>query len=190
VNTSRISVVIFGIILATITVGGSSFVTLALGSDLSTEDRISRQDPVQDKVTICHIPEGNRTKAHDITVGDSVVPDHLAHGDTIGHCLPTQRPTITVEPPSSCIITEMGRIAYAPMILSGFPIGSVILMDPQSSESPLGIEVQADNYSIPIGFPPGDQTVTAFSDANRNSKQDPGEVSATKRFPITCYRNS
>jgi hypothetical protein len=74
VNTSRISVVIFGI--TTITVGGSSFVTLALASDLSTEDRISRRDPVQDKVTICHIPDGNRTKAHDVTVGDSVVPDH------------------------------------------------------------------------------------------------------------------
>jgi hypothetical protein len=43
----------------------------------------------------------------------------------------------------------MGRIAYAPVILTGFPIGPVILMGPQSSEFPLGIEVQAENYSIP-----------------------------------------
>lgn len=193
-NSSWTSIVIIGIILGVFasaaTSGGIGFVTPALASDLTIEDRMSRQDPVQDKVTICHIPPENRSNSHDMNVGESVVPDHLAHGDRIGHCLPTKQPTITVEPPSSCIITENGRTAYARVILTGFPIGSIIMTGPQSSEFPLQIELQAETYSIPIGFSNGEKTVTAFSDANRNSKQDPGEVSTTKTFPITCTRNS
>ena len=193
-NSSQTSIVITGIILGVFasaaTSGGIGFVTPAIASDLTIEDRMSRQDPVQDKVTICHIPSENRSNAHDMNVGESVVPDHLVHGDRIGHCLPTKQPTITVEPPSSCIITENGRIAYARVILTGFPIGSVIMTGPQSSEFPLQIELQAERYSIPIGFSNGEKTVTAFSDANRNSKQDLGEVSTTKTFPITCTRNS
>jgi hypothetical protein len=194
VNSSQTSIVITGIILGVFasaaTSGGIGFVTPAIASDLTIEDRMSRQDPVQDKVTICHIPSENRSNAHDMNVGESVVPDHLVHGDRIGHCLPTKQPIITVEPPSSCIITENGRIAYARVILTGFPIGSVIMTGPQSSEFPLQIELQAERYSIPIGFSNGEKTVTAFSDANRNSKQDLGEVSTTKTFPITCTRNS
>jgi hypothetical protein len=198
VNFCRTSIVIIGIILGLIasaaTSGGIGFVTPALASDLTIEDRMSRQDPLQDNVTICHIPSENRSDEYDINVGESVVPEHLAHGDRIGHCLPIKHPTITVEAPSSCIITENGRIAYARVILSGFPIGSVIMTGimtgPQSSVFPLQIELQAETYSIPIGFCNGEKTVTAFSDANRNSKQDPGEVSTTKTFPITCTRNS
>jgi hypothetical protein len=38
------------------------------------------------KVTICHIPPGNPSNAHTITVGASAVPAHLAHGDTLGPC--------------------------------------------------------------------------------------------------------
>lgn len=118
---------------------------------------MSRQDPVRDKVTICHIPSENRSNAHDMNVGESVVPDHLAHGDKIGHCLPTKRPTIVVEPASRCIITENGRIAYARVILTGFPIDSVIMKGPQSSGFPLQIELQAETYSIPIGFSNGEK---------------------------------
>jgi hypothetical protein len=194
VNSSQTSIVITGIILGVFasaaTSGGIGFVTPAIASDLTIEDRMSRQDPVQDKVTICHIPSENRSNAHDMNVGESVVPDHLVHGDRIGHCLPTKQPIITVEPPSSCIITENGRIAYARVILTGFPIGSVVMTGPQSSEFPLQIELQAETYSIPIGFSNGEKTVTAFSDVNRNSRQDPGEVSTTRTLPITCTRNS
>jgi hypothetical protein len=172
------------------TSGGIGFVTPALASDLTIEDRMSRQDPLQDNVTICHIPSENRSDEHDINVGESVVPEHLAHGDRICHCLPIKHPTITVEPPSSCIITENGRIAYARVILTGFTIGSVIMTGPQPSEFPLQIEMQAETYSIPIGFSNGEKTVTAFSDVNRNSRQDPGEVSTTRTLPITCTRNS
>ena len=39
-----------------------------------------------DKITICHIPPGNPSKAHTITVGGNAVDKHLAHGDVIGSC--------------------------------------------------------------------------------------------------------
>ena len=39
-----------------------------------------------DKITICHIPPGNPSKAHTITVGGNTVDKHLAHGDVIGSC--------------------------------------------------------------------------------------------------------
>jgi len=38
------------------------------------------------KVTLCHIPPGNPSKAKTITVGASAVPAHLAHGDYLGAC--------------------------------------------------------------------------------------------------------
>jgi hypothetical protein len=38
------------------------------------------------KVDICHIPPGNPSNAHTITVSTSAVKAHLAHGDTMGEC--------------------------------------------------------------------------------------------------------
>ena len=40
----------------------------------------------EDKVTICHIPPGNPSRAHTIRVGRSAVAAHLAHGDVLGPC--------------------------------------------------------------------------------------------------------
>ncbi len=42
--------------------------------------------PRKEKVTICHIPPGNPSNAHTITVGASAVNAHLNHGDTLGEC--------------------------------------------------------------------------------------------------------
>ena len=39
-----------------------------------------------DKVTICHIPPGNPANAQTITVSQSAVPAHQAHGDALGAC--------------------------------------------------------------------------------------------------------
>jgi hypothetical protein len=50
---------------------------------------------LQEKVTICHIPKGNPSNAHSITVGASAVPAHLAHGDTVGACVTGPPPTVT-----------------------------------------------------------------------------------------------
>jgi hypothetical protein len=148
---------------------------------------ISRQDPLQDRITICHIPDGDVSKAHDITVGESVVSDHLAHGDRIGPCLLTQQPDITVEPPTSCISTEDGLVAYTRMILSGFPVGLIVITGPESSGFPLLIEMQTDTQYVPVGFPSGEKTLTAFADVNRNLFQDDGEVSGTTTVSVTCW---
>ena len=189
-DPSRISFVIIGTVLtviATTTITSKSFVTTALASDLTIDDLISRQDPVQDKVTICHIPEGDVTKAHDLAVGESVVPNHLSHGDRIGHCILAQQPNITIEPPTSCTSTENGLIADVRVILTGFPLGSVIMTGVEFSGIPLLIEMQAETYSMPVGFPLGEKTVAAFADINRNLVQDPGEVSAATTFTVTCW---
>ncbi|WNG42679.1 hypothetical protein F0U60_00165 [Archangium minus] len=37
-------------------------------------------------VTICHIPPGNHSRAHTITVGQPAVKAHLKHGDKLGPC--------------------------------------------------------------------------------------------------------
>ncbi|HEY7511168.1 MAG TPA: hypothetical protein VIG50_12995 [Vicinamibacteria bacterium] len=39
-----------------------------------------------ENVTICHVPPGNPSNAHTITVGAPAVPAHLDHGDTLGEC--------------------------------------------------------------------------------------------------------
>jgi hypothetical protein len=46
--------------------------------------------------------------------------------------------------------------------------------------------VQAETYSVPVGFSTGEKTAKVFADANRNLQEDAGEVSATKTFTITC----
>ncbi|HLF87486.1 MAG TPA: DUF5666 domain-containing protein [Anaerolineales bacterium] len=38
------------------------------------------------KVTICHIPSGDPSKANTITVDESALAAHLAHGDSLGAC--------------------------------------------------------------------------------------------------------
>jgi len=38
------------------------------------------------QVVICHIPGGDLSRAHTISVGADAVESHLAHGDTIGPC--------------------------------------------------------------------------------------------------------
>jgi hypothetical protein len=164
----------------------TGFLSPALASSLTIEDQLSLQDPLQDRVTICHIPDGNRTSARDLTVGEDVVPDHLAHGDRIGTCFPTKEPTVTVEPPTTCISTENGLVGYARFILSGFPIGTVLIMDSQFSEPLQEVEVQAKIHSVPVEFSTGEKTVKVFADANKNLQQEPGEVPVTKTFTITC----
>jgi hypothetical protein len=189
-NLLQFSLLLFGTILLanimTIITTSNGFVIPALASSLTIEDRLSLQDPLQSRVTICHIPDGNSTRAHDLTVGEDVVPDHLAHGDRIGSCSPTKEPTIIVEPPTTCISTENGLVGHARFTLSGFPIGRVLIMDSQFSEPLQEVEVQTETQSVPVGFSTGEKTVKVFADANRNLQQESGEVSATKTFTITC----
>ena len=112
-------------------------------------------------------------------MGESVVSDHIAHGDRIGPCLLTQQPGITVEPPTSCTSTEDGLVAHTRMILSGFPVGLIVISGPESSGFPLRIEMQTDTQYVPVGFPIGEKTLTAFA--------DDGEVSGTTTVSVTCW---
>jgi hypothetical protein len=98
-----------------------------------------------------------------------------------------EHPAIIVEPPASCTSTESGMVAYSRVILNGFPYGSVVLKGDRSSETPSLVEVQADKYSLPLGFSLGDKTLIDFADANWNTQQDPGEASAATAFTITCW---
>jgi chromosome segregation ATPase len=50
----------------------------------SSESEDSEQE---EKVTICHIPPGNEDNPHTITIGESALEAHQAHGDTIGECV-------------------------------------------------------------------------------------------------------
>jgi hypothetical protein len=186
---SNILILLVLVLSASATSVLSSFITPALAYYVSREDRMSLGDPLQDPVTMCHIPFGNRTNAHNIVVGESRVPDHLARGDRIGHCLLAHidNPTIKIEPPASCYSTENGLVAYSRMIMTGFPIGSVVMKVANSFGLPAEIEVQSDTESLPIGFYTGEHNLTVFSDTNRNLKQDLGEISVTKTFTVGCF---
>jgi hypothetical protein len=56
--------------------------------DAQGDDNGSDDDQYGHKVVICHHPPGNPDNAHTITVDQSAVPAHLAHGDTLGPCPP------------------------------------------------------------------------------------------------------
>ncbi len=77
-----------GILLLTVLLTGAlvnsaGFVFAETNSTNSTESTSSSQD---EKVTICHIPPGNTDNPHTITISESALDAHLAHGDTIGAC--------------------------------------------------------------------------------------------------------
>jgi hypothetical protein len=71
--------------------------TLAVGCGHTPDDSVgSVDDAVKNgenkrndgdhKVLICHIPPGNPDNAHTISVDESAVEAHLAHGDSLGEC--------------------------------------------------------------------------------------------------------
>lgn len=50
------------------------------------KDKEKGRGDEEKKITICHIPPGNPTARHTITVGVPAAKAHLAHGDTLGPC--------------------------------------------------------------------------------------------------------
>ena len=56
------------------------------GSRDRGDDRDHRHDGEGNKVTICHVPGGNASNRHTITVGESAWEAHRAHGDRMGAC--------------------------------------------------------------------------------------------------------
>jgi hypothetical protein len=54
--------------------------------DDDRDDRDRRDGDRADKMTICHIPPGNRSARHTIRIGESAWAAHRAHGDHRGTC--------------------------------------------------------------------------------------------------------
>ena len=54
--------------------------------DPATGECVDPCECVNGKVTLCHIPRGNRANARTITVGCAARDKHLAHGDVCGPC--------------------------------------------------------------------------------------------------------
>lgn len=44
------------------------------------------EEEKESKVTICHIPPGNKSNSHTLVVGQSALQAHLSHGDALGFC--------------------------------------------------------------------------------------------------------
>lgn len=54
----------------------------------TTTTTLTGGEEAEKKISICHVPGGNRSKGKTITIGASAWPAHEAHGDTEGPCAP------------------------------------------------------------------------------------------------------
>ena len=48
--------------------------------------KTSTETSTLEKITLCHVPPGNPSKAHSISIASPSVSAHLAHGDYLGTC--------------------------------------------------------------------------------------------------------
>lgn len=62
-----------------------AFVQAAAGQGQASKEKTGHGYG-QDKVTLCHVPPGNPSNAHTISVGSPAVQAHLGHGDALGEC--------------------------------------------------------------------------------------------------------
>src|SRR5688500_3337720 len=56
------------------------------GGHGNDHDRDRGRTDGNDKITICHVPPGNPSGRHTITVGESAWSSHSSHGDHRGAC--------------------------------------------------------------------------------------------------------
>ena len=89
----------------------SSSHSLSMASSSKDKDK-DHGDDDDCKVTICHIPPGNHCAEHEIRIGKSAVPAHIAHGDYPGACDQPPPPP----PPPAC------DPAACPAVPNGSPI--------------------------------------------------------------------
>jgi len=89
------------------------------------------------KVEICHIPPGNPSNLHTITISEHALQAHLAHGDFLGGCSAA---------PCPCMSIPQFNILLAN---ANFCIGSseslVVSKDPPSEEPPFLLEYAGAN---------------------------------------------
>ena len=78
-NSNANSSVITDFTSASLVCGSRATASSTLGLDAAS-------GAASGKATICHIPPGNAAAQHTITVSQSAVHAHMAHGDTMGPC--------------------------------------------------------------------------------------------------------
>lgn len=61
-------------------------ITFEVREEQEQEELEDDIDEESGKVTICHVPPGNPSKAHTITIDRAALERHLAHGDFVGGC--------------------------------------------------------------------------------------------------------
>jgi hypothetical protein len=69
-----------------VTVFGPNNLCVTFTKDIKVQNINCGNSAKQHKVTICHIPPGNPSNAHEICVDYHAVDAHLAHGDKLGPC--------------------------------------------------------------------------------------------------------
>lgn len=62
------------------------FIAFGLAAGLPLDAGAKGPQNQNNKVTICHVPPGNPSNAHTISVGPAAVSPHLDHGDHLGAC--------------------------------------------------------------------------------------------------------
>jgi hypothetical protein len=77
----------FGVINSEITFTRVEFLNTVQGEAMGLDEVYYGDNLTDDNtVTLCHIPPGNPSNAHTITVGAAAADAHLAHGDYLGPC--------------------------------------------------------------------------------------------------------
>lgn len=65
------------------------------------KDKDEAEDKDENKVTLCHFPPGNPESPSTLSVAESALDAHLAHGDYVGEC-----PCICPPGVASCICAD------------------------------------------------------------------------------------
>ena len=92
--------------------------------EAADKDKDKDSDSDEHKVTLCHFPPGNPESPETLSVAESAVDAHLAHGDYLGQCPCACPPGI-----SSCVCAD-GK--------EGLPTPASTAPSPSSQRSILG----------------------------------------------------
>ena len=108
--------------------------------------------PVEEKVTICHIPPGNPENPQTIEIAKSALSAHLAHGDHVGACTNADAPTpkTHTQPPAQTPTTPTPSTP---------PVVVPPVVVPQTEERQPAKEEKVTICHIPPGNPENPQTI-------------------------------
>jgi len=121
---------------------------------------------VEERITICHKPPGNRSNAQTIEISKSALSAHLAHGDHVGECTdadvqviqaPEQKAPVTITPP----VTNTPPATTAPPVTTTPPATTPPATAPGQERRPLerARPVQPATTAPPETTPPPASTI-------------------------------